>query len=316
MDNRNIISGAGDKALKGAKFAGKLLMKDVPVEEKIEEELEFIDRGEEPEKFRDLEYREEIMPLIEDETGLEHPEEPTFYQYDSTPQIYHDLMKETAIEGLEDKKVPVMRKEVYILSPGTYVEKKLEKLYERRKMEHRSRMMSGAVNPLENSTERANLSMQGIRFREKYSDVDLETERKLVQIHEGIHLVQHHNFPELNREDEKLDLESQEGEKERIKSTLAEGHATFYTRKVRDRLGIDREFDMPLWRRKLMELRDRFYGLKEEKEKYGTGAQFISEVHKARGRKGVNEALRDPPETMEEVHNPERYLVKKELEKD
>lgn len=231
----------------------------------------FLDSGEDPRRVEDEFYQETIIPLLEKETGLEHPENYEIWMYDSGQQMLHDQKSNCTSVDTEN-----------ILG-------NLTEFYRRKKQEHVSEDVLGVANP-NGPPYQLCISRSNIES----SSADTEMLENYTKTHEGVHLIQYNN----------LDLENIPIENYGM---IIEGHAEFITDKIfREHFNWERPEENYSASEKLLR---KFYGLDAERDKYEAGSELFEEIHELGGTEAMALALENPPEG-EEIHGPEKWWFK------
>ncbi|MFB6088685.1 MAG: zinc-dependent metalloprotease [Candidatus Aenigmatarchaeota archaeon] len=150
---------------------------------------------------------------------------------------------------------------------------------------------------------------------EEFSDnkeISPKLGEKYTITHETIHKGQKRNFPDV--EDKRGDLirkkfsgvEDQEQIEDKLNAYMSalEGHAEFFTNQIfEDQIeDLERNYN---FRQKFW---TKFYGLEPVIERYTKGSEFIDQLYREGGTELANLAIERPPESMEEIENPEQYI--------
>lgn len=301
--------------------------------------LSSLDVGEEPEEVDDEEYINEIVPEIEEATGLEHPDDPVVIEYENGGQMLHDAMEgavdqqqamEQMQEGLEELQQDVsgMGTMDTVKRVG-YVAKRLGQnaLRNTKGLEYMAERVAGITEAsivggdaptvaVDDDVSQIAIAKENIQRRAEENDIDPDLLERYVKTHEGIHKTDFYNYPNLNERREELTDEMQgalfasqedwEDVKDGMQAFMAvvEGHAEYVTNEIYE--GEDLEFD------RSYDLMDRVklkaLGLEEKMAQYSEGAEFIEHLYDEGGADLANQALEHPPESMDEIYDPEQWM--------
>ncbi len=289
----------------------------------LEEIIGFLDEGETPVEVEDNFYNNVIRPVIEDETGLEHPDEFEMMEYESGRQIMYDVLNSTA-EVIEED---APRVDTNTLDPSWRNNPKMKAMMvaaegaiwaSRKMLESFSDNMMGVADldmitmDPEKVPDMAYTTDNIAKFANR-QDIGYNAAEAYVKTHEGIHLAQFHTHPELQerrleimKSDEPnpgpldVDLEEIQG-----LMSVIEGHAEFYTNKAFDTIAnveVDREGGL---KKKLLKKVHPLYRMAHRQ--YEDGSDFIETLHKQGGDWLTEKALENPP-TTEEIDNPGQWI--------
>lgn len=291
----------------------------------------FLDGGGSARETWDEYYMTETVDVLEDELRLEHPENVAFLEYPDGQQMVYDAItqlfdysglyeKAEEIEEEVDESVPLWKLPVELAKLARYIP---TYLWMRKKMNFQADRVMGLheVNRYTVSGFPATLEDEIIGYVPENimdfadrQDIEPEEADQYVKTHEGIHVIQSHSFPQIQRRrrdvlERGLDIENSETVedfKEEIQAvmTAIEGHAEFFTNKVaEERYALEIGRDLSL----KQDIIYRIFGMKEKREQYRKGSELIGQLYDLGGPELAHEPLRNPPERLEELEDLDRW---------
>ena len=285
--------------------------------------LGFLDGNEPVREVRDPYYTLETVDVIEEELGLEHPEDVSFLEYPSGQQMIYDaitqLIENNGLYGEMEESFDEDSSQSFSLlrDPITIAKGIAKYLWMRKKINFQANRVMGIheLNKFTNGGFPVTLNEEIIgyvpdnigRFAERH-DTDEEMALQYVKTHEGIHVVQSYNFPGIRERKAELIDSVAEIEREAVPEdvgdeiqammTVVEGHAEYFTNKiVEDRYDIEIDRNTSLKQDTI----NRIFGFKEKRDQYLEGSNLIAELYDIGGLDLAHEPLRDLPQSMEDI---------------
>lgn len=259
--------------------------------------LEPLDQDQSPDNIDKENYDSGIRPIAESVVGLPHPDEYELFEYPSGEQLVHDLLD----KSLEDEDFEDLDEESQDENAGSEINLfQLGEAFER---------FSKALPALTETTENPlNISYVPDNIQEAADESGIHP--GIIKygslMEEAVHAIQAHNYPEIfeRKEDLAGNLSSSENKEELLALMSAiEGHARFYVDKAMSGYELFEE-DIELGEDPVLEVLE-VDGIVDQ---YNKGLEFVSELYESEGIGAVDQVLEQPPESMEEVENPGRYL--------
>lgn len=288
----------------------------------MEEVIGFLDQGETPEEVEDDFYNEAIRPVIEDETGLEHPEEFDIMEYESGRQIMYNVLA-SSVEAAESDNIPRFNQSELKWREDPK-RKASDKVFEgalwivRRHLgSYADKLLGGADLDMFNfdpgEVPDMAYSTENIEKFANRQDISYEAAEAYVKLHEGIHLAEFHSHPELQEkrvellqdENGSFDPSRRNSDKLQILMSTIEGHAEFYTEKAYDRISdeeVDREGGL---KKKILKKINPTY--RRSSSQYEDGSEFMEALHIQGGNWLTEKALENTP-TEEELDDPDEWI--------
>lgn len=298
-----------------------------------------LDVGEEPDEVEDHVYLNDIVPDIEDATGLEHPDDPVIVEYENGSQMLYDSMQdmidqEQAMEQMQDGLKELQQDLQGLGTLGTVkrvgsVAKRVGQnaLRNTKGLEYMSERVMGVTDAgvvsgdaptvaVDDDVSQIAIAKGNIERLAEENDIDPDLLERYVKTHEGIHKTDFYNYPNLNEKREELTEEMSgamfaskaewDAAQDRVQALMAvtEGHAEYVTNQIFEDEDIEFDRSYDVWdMAKIKAL-----GLDQKMRQYQEGEVFIEHLYEEGGAELANQALEHPPESMDEIRNPDQWM--------
>lgn len=259
--------------------------------------LEPLDQNQSPDNIDRDNYDSGIRPIAESTVGLPHPDEYELLEHPSGEQLVHDLLE----KRLKDKNFENLDKKSQDNNAGSGMN-----LFQMSEAFERFSKILPALSETSESPLNISYVPDNIREAADESGIHPGIIKYGSLMEEAVHAIQAHNYPEVFERKQNLAGNMSESEnKEELLALMSaiEGHARFYVDEAMSGYELFEE-DIELGEDPAFEVIE-FDGIIDQYEK---GLEFVTELYELEGIGAVDQVLEQPPESVEEVKNPEGYL--------